>query len=147
MDERAQSPWPAIGVAARAVVMDEGGRVLLIRRAGNVYLDPGRWELPGGKMDHGEALEAALAREVGEETGLSVRVGKPFHVHQFTVDPFWVTCVTFACERSGGEVHLSEEHDDFAWVGPVEIAQLDLAGATREQLDAYAALGGSRTIS
>jgi 8-oxo-dGTP diphosphatase len=147
MDEHAQSPWPAIGVAARAVVMDESGRVLLIRRAPDVYLDPGRWELPGGKMDHGESLEEALAREVGEETGLSVRVGKPFHVHQFSVDPFWVTCVTYACERSGGDVRLSEEHDDVAWAGPTELAELDLAGATQEQLDAYVALGASRTTS
>jgi 8-oxo-dGTP diphosphatase len=147
MEEPAQVSWPAIGVAARGVVMDERGRVLLIRRAPDVYLDPGRWELPGGKMDHGEVLSEALAREVAEETGLTVRVGAPVHVCQFTVDPFWVTCVTFACERSGGEVTISEEHDDFAWVAPADLTGLDLAGATSEQLDAYAALVGSRTTS
>lgn len=147
MEERTQVSWPAIGVAARAVVLDGRGRVLLIRRAPDVYLDPGRWELPGGKMDHGEALTEALEREVGEETGLSVRVGMPFHVSQFAVEPFWVTCVTFACERSGGEVGLSEEHDEFAWASRAELAELELAGATQEQLDAYTALVDSRTTS
>jgi 8-oxo-dGTP diphosphatase len=143
MDERAQS-WPAIGVAARGVVMDDEGRVLLIKRASDVWLDPDRWELPGGKMDHGELLDDALAREVREETGLEVRVGEPVHVCQFTVDPFWVTCITFACERTGGEVVLSEEHGDFAWVAPAELAQVDLASNTKDQLEAYAAKARAR---
>ena len=63
MEDRAQ-PWPAIGVAGRAVVTDEHDRVPLIRRAPDVYLDAGRWELPGGKMDYGELLADALEREV-----------------------------------------------------------------------------------
>ena len=144
MEGHQQVSWPAIGVAARGVVMDEDGRVLLIRRAHDVYLDPGRWELPGGKMEHGELIGEALAREVREETGLEVRVGAPVHVCQFTVDPFWVTCLTFACERTGGEVTLSEEHLDFAWVSPEELAEVDLAGNTKDQLDAYAALQAIR---
>jgi 8-oxo-dGTP pyrophosphatase MutT (NUDIX family) len=124
--------------------MDEDGRVLLIKRAPDLWVDPGRWELPGGKMEHGELLDDALTREVREETGLEVRVGDPVHVCQFTVEPFWVTCITFACERAGGEVTLSEEHGDFAWVVPEELAQVDLASNTQDQLEAYAAHMGAR---
>jgi 8-oxo-dGTP diphosphatase len=119
--------------------MDDDGRVLLIKRAPDVWVDPDRWELPGGKMDHGELLGDALAREVREETGLEVRVGEPVHVCQFTVEPFWVTCITFACERTGGEVTLSEEHGDFAWVAPEDLGEVELASDTQAQLDAYAA--------
>ena len=56
-----------------AVVLDPGGRLLLIRR-GN---EPGRglWSVPGGRVEAGESVAAAVEREVREETGLAVRAG------------------------------------------------------------------------
>ncbi len=56
-----------------AVVLDDAGRLLLVRRRNS----PGRglWSVPGGRVEPGEALPAAVAREVREETGLDVRVG------------------------------------------------------------------------
>ncbi len=56
-----------------AVVLDAAGRLLLVRRRNS----PGRglWSVPGGRVEPGEALAAAVAREVREETGLHVRVG------------------------------------------------------------------------
>lgn len=59
-----------VGVAA--VIWNEAGQVLLIRR-----LYPpraGQWSLPGGKVERGETLEAALKREIREETGLEIAI-------------------------------------------------------------------------
>lgn len=50
-------------LAAGGVVTDERGRLLVIRRLG-------KWDLPKGKVDEGEAIEAAAIREVQEECGL-----------------------------------------------------------------------------
>ncbi len=91
-------------------------------------------------MDYGETLEHALAREVLEETGLRVRVGEVVHVCHFTKEPFWVTCVTFACEGEEGEVRLSDEHVTHDWVELTEIPSRTYARAIGEQLDAYRAL-------
>ncbi|MBK9030040.1 MAG: NUDIX domain-containing protein [Myxococcales bacterium] len=60
-------------VAVAAIVFDESGRVLLIERGRPPGV--GLWTVPGGKVHHGEALAAAVAREVREETGLEVRPG------------------------------------------------------------------------
>ncbi|GAA2158891.1 MULTISPECIES: NUDIX hydrolase [Glycomyces] len=58
-------------LAVGAVVTDEAGRVLLLRRNPEDFMG-GQWELPSGKTDPGERLAAALAREVKEETGLEL---------------------------------------------------------------------------
>ena len=61
-------------LAAGAVVTDADGRVLLVRRGH----DPqrGRWSVPGGRVESGESLAAAAAREAFEETGLQIEVGR-----------------------------------------------------------------------
>ena len=126
-----------IGVAAKAIVRRPDGRVLLIRRPDHARTDPGLWDLPGGKMDDGETLEQVLVREVREETGLDVAVGEVVHISYFEHEPFWVTCVTFACDCDDGDIQLSGEHTDFDWVDPASIAPRAYAWTIEEQLDAY----------
>ena len=71
MSDDARIPsGPIVGVGA--VILD-GDRVLLVKR-GHEPLK-GEWSLPGGAVEIGETLDAAVAREVLEETGLDVDVG------------------------------------------------------------------------
>ncbi|MBM4289187.1 MAG: NUDIX domain-containing protein [Deltaproteobacteria bacterium] len=63
-------PYPVPVV--RALIADAAGRVLLLQRAATAY-GPGQWCLPGGKVDYGQTLVEALAREIREETALELR--------------------------------------------------------------------------
>jgi 8-oxo-dGTP diphosphatase len=56
-----------------AVVHDDAGRILLVRRANPP--GAGLWSIPGGKVEPGEADGEAVVREVEEETGLQVAAG------------------------------------------------------------------------
>ena len=58
-------------LTVEALVMDEEGRVLLVRQGEH---RTGDWELPGGKVKRGESIAAAARREVLEETGVAVEV-------------------------------------------------------------------------
>jgi 8-oxo-dGTP diphosphatase len=145
MDSARTPAYPALGVSAKGIVQRSDGAVLLIRRSPESRFDPSCWDLPGGKMDYGEQLVDTMAREVREETGLTVVAIRPFHVSHFIIEPFWVTCVTFLCEFTEGEVQVSGEHREHAWVSPRELDGRTYARAIREQLEAFVALTGSTT--
>ena len=122
--------------AAGAVVL-RNGRVLLVHRP--AYDD---WSFPKGKLDRGERPAVAAVREVGEETGLRVRLGVPLRRQSYPngartkVVDFWVGRVLGDPDVSGYLVN--SEIDEVAWV-PVDKAAVRLTyrrdvGTLREAL-------------
>ena len=113
---------------AGAVVRDEVGRLLLIRR-GN---PPGRglWSLPGGRVEAGETPAAAAAREVLEETGLRVEVGPllgVFDLGEFRAHDFAATVI-------GGELRAGDDASDVRWCNEADLDLLSLSDGLREAL-------------
>lgn len=133
-----------LAVAGKAVIRKEG-KILLLQRSSKSSFDPGLWELPGGKISHGEDLVEALQREVKEEIGLTIKVGRPFKTWHFIKESFWVTGVTFVCDYVSGEVKLSSEHENYAWIDPSEYENYPLSTTVEEQIKAYIMLGESLT--
>jgi 8-oxo-dGTP diphosphatase len=68
-----------------AIIFDEKGRVLVSQRALNAKLYPGKWQVPGGKVERGENYLDALKREVKEETDLEVVSINNLLIRQFEV--------------------------------------------------------------
>jgi 8-oxo-dGTP pyrophosphatase MutT (NUDIX family) len=106
-----------------AVIFDEDGRILLQQRTDN-----GLWGLPGGAVEFGESILAALHREVMEETGLTIEVRRlvgvyshPDH-HQIITYPdgnvFHFVSTCFACRPMGGTLTLGDETSGLAWFAP-----------------------------
>lgn len=61
---------------AAAVIRDASGKILIARRADTQH-QGGLWEFPGGKVEDGEAVQAALSRELQEELGIVVSAARP----------------------------------------------------------------------
>lgn len=125
-----------LGVAGKALIRKEG-RILILERAPESLFDPGCWELPGGKIDYGEKLVEALRREVKEETGLVIKIGRPFKTWHFYKKPFWVTGITLLCDYQNGNVCLSPEHSNHAWIMPEDFLLYPVGTAVEEQIKAY----------
>jgi 8-oxo-dGTP diphosphatase len=115
---------PFVGVGA--VVLDPGGRVLLARRGHEPLM--GEWSLPGGAVELGETLEAAVAREVLEETGLAVEVGpvvevldRVDHAPDGRVEYHFVI-IDYLCRAAGDHLVSGSDADAVQWVRPDELA-------------------------
>jgi mutator protein MutT len=119
------------GVAVRALLLDENGKSLLLRRSYSSRHFAGMWEWPGGKCDPGETIDKALMREVEEETGLQIEVTDFIGADDFVMSEIHVVSLYMKAEIVEGVVTLSGEHDDFSWVFPEDYSEVGLADNTR----------------
>jgi ADP-ribose pyrophosphatase YjhB (NUDIX family) len=116
---------PELAVSA-AIFRD--GRVLVVRRAQAPAA--GSWTLPGGRVELGETLVAAIIREVLEETTLTIRVKGLAGYREMILDQAiegrgrHFVILPFAAEWVSGEVQLNEELGDFNWSTLSEITDL-----------------------
>jgi ADP-ribose pyrophosphatase YjhB (NUDIX family) len=121
-----------------AVISDDQGRILLQRRA-----DSGNWSLPGGVMEIGETLGAAVVREVREETGLEVKLTGIVGVY---TDPGHIIAyadgevrqefvIVFAGRVIGGHLAVSDESTDVAFIDPAELPALPMHETVRLRIE------------
>ena len=123
---------PLVGVGA---LIRKDGEVLLIKRA--TEPNKGRWTLPGGLVELGEEVRAAVRREIEEELGLTLEVGKLIGVFDIIQrDPegkikFHYVTVDFLAKPSGGTLRMSREVENARWLSPAQAWRLDLTPAVR----------------
>lgn len=109
-------PTPEVAVGA---VIRRGDEILLIRRARGAAV--GKWAIPGGRVEFGEGLKEAVAREVCEETGLDVTVGRFLGWAERIGDdagPYHYVILDFAAEVKdpAATPRAGDDADDVAWV-------------------------------
>lgn len=108
-------------IAVKGMVRRMDGRVLIVQRSDIDPIGPGTFEFPGGKIDFGESAEAALIREVREETGLMVEIDQMLYVTSFLTGPLrQVFVIAYLCHPVGGSLQLSFEHQQSLWAGRAE---------------------------
>ena len=137
-------PPTYIQPAARAVIFDERGRILLIRRGDNK-----QWALPAGGMEPGESVTECMAREVWEETGLTVEMSEAFAIYsepRFTAptrpDAQLLTVAYRVDEWSGELDRITDETDDAMWFSVDELRSLpDLMPMYLETVEDCLAVG------
>jgi 8-oxo-dGTP diphosphatase len=118
---------------AGAIILDDAGRLLLIRRGRPPGV--GLWSVPGGKCEPGEGAEAACVREAQEETGLDIAVLRHAgQVERPGLDGDVFVIDDFVCAVRGGAVSAGDDAADARWFTISDAVALDRAGGVVEGL-------------
>jgi 8-oxo-dGTP diphosphatase len=112
---------PEIAGVSGLVVRD--GKVLLIRRGKEPFLD--HWSLPGGGVEPGETLRDAVKREVREETGLEVEVGRVAGYRE-GFEPVHHIIIAFHVDVVGGEMCAGDDAVECEFVDPKDLYSRDV---------------------
>jgi 8-oxo-dGTP diphosphatase len=124
-------------VSVAGVVVDEAGRVLVVRRRDN-----GHWEAPGGILERDETFEEGVIREVQEETGLIVEVEHLSGAYK-NMDRSIVALV-YRCRPGQGHAHETAEASAVRWINPAEVPTLMAPAYAVRVLDALSGGPASR---
>jgi 8-oxo-dGTP diphosphatase len=127
---------PCVG----AVVHDERGRLLVIRRGRAP--NRGLWSVPGGRVEPGETEQAAVVREVAEETGLVVAAGPLLGRVRIPGDGVVFTVADFACSPTlpGQAPVAGDDAAEVAWVDAAGLTALSCTPGLAAALGEWGAL-------
>jgi len=123
--EGSVTPRPRLLVVAALIRRD--GTVLISRRRLDQAM-PNFWEFPGGKIEAGEAPQAALVREVREELGCEVAVGRIDDVVFHAYPTFDLYMLVYDCQLVSGTPRAVAVAE-IAWVSPARLPEIELLPA------------------
>lgn len=130
-DSRRYPSRPILGVGA--LILDRD-RILLVERAREPLKD--YWSLPGGVVEVGERLEAALRREIREETGLEIEILSLLEIFERIIldeagrPEYHYVLMDYLCRPAGGELCAADDAGRAAWFTQAELADLKITAGT-----------------
>lgn len=119
--------------------MWRAGQVLLVKRGKPPRM--GQWSLPGGRQEPGETIREAGAREVLEETGLTVEIRRLLDVLDSVsrdsagTITLHYTLIDFDADWISGEAVAADDATDAVWADPNELARYDLWDETVRMIE------------
>ena len=126
---------PCVG----AIVAD-GHRLLMIKRGHEP--GAGLWSIPGGRIEPGESDAEAVVREMIEETGLTVEVGRLIgRVQRPGLNGAVIDIRDYAATVTGGTLRAGDDAADARWVAPGELESLDITEGLIDALTDWGVLG------
>ncbi len=133
---------PKLFVATKAFIV-HNGKILILRESSK-YEDGsniGRYDVVGGRVKPGQGFKESLIREIKEETGLKVKIGKPFFVDEWRPvvggKEWQIVGIFFECLSESNKVILGHDHDDYLWIDPKDYKKYNLIEKLSSAFEAY----------
>jgi len=101
-------------VAVVGIINNEGKILIGKKRSDSTKFLSGKWHIPGGSVEEGERYEEALIREIREETGLEISVGRYIGSHKTPTSRREARC--YECFYVSGELRAGDDLEEGIWV-------------------------------
>ena len=129
--------------AATKAFINHNGKILILKESPN-YSDganSGKFDVVGGRIRPGQHFKESLLREIQEETGLEVEIGKPFHVDEWRPivkgEQWHIVATFFECTTNSNQVTLSADHQELAWINPQDYKKYNIIPNLASAFEAY----------
>jgi 8-oxo-dGTP diphosphatase len=131
------------GLAVRVILTDQDGKILILKRSTDSKTNPGKWELPGGKVNQEESFDHALIREVYEETNLKIALEHVVGASEQNLHIIRAVHIIMSGKIIEGELNLSSEHEGYAWVTIETLSDYELADWLQDYVNQSNVMGNS----
>lgn len=125
--------------AQKAFIVKEN-KLLMVKKSKDDPKNPNKWEVPGGRMEFGEAVDEHIKREVKEEVGLDIQIGEPFAIWTWKIkkqksdgisEEVQIVAVASVCYTDTTDINDSGQVEDdylsdMRWVPIDEVMSYDL---------------------
>jgi 8-oxo-dGTP diphosphatase len=131
-----------IFVATKAFI-DYHDRILILKES-KEYSDgtnEGSYDVPGGRVEPGQRFDKNLLREIEEETGLAVKIERPFYVGEWRPrvkgENWQIVGTFFKCKAKNDRVILGDDHSEHIWINPNEYNNYSIIDNLKDAFEAY----------
>jgi len=128
-------------VANKAVIVNEKNEILLIQENPDdpIRSHPKKWDVVGGRMDMWETPQESLLREIHEEVGIDVEIGRPIYVADWRPSPVpdekWqIIGIFYYARAKSTDITLSGEHMNYAWVALDTIDEYNIIDQAKQAI-------------
>jgi 8-oxo-dGTP diphosphatase len=107
--------------------LHKDGKFFTAKRADTKTFLPGKFEMPGGHIEHGETMEEGLKREFQEEFGVDITVGHPFYAFTYMNGDAHVVEVNYLAELADENQTITlnpEDHSEYRWLTKEEFERM-----------------------
>ena len=113
---------------ATAAIIQKNNKILIAQRKKDSWLEPNKWEFPGGKVEPSETYEECLIREIKEELNITISIDKLFlktvHTYIKNNQEFPITIIAYLSEWTEGEVK-NLDCQNSQWIDIKDIKKYD----------------------
>jgi mutator protein MutT len=128
------------GNIGTAGIIRKKGKILIAQRKKESWMEPNKWEFPGGKVEPDESYEDCLIREIQEELGITISIERLFmetsHTYMKNNEEFPITLMVFLADWKKG-VKRNIDCQDSKWINPCDLRRFDFSAADVPIVEKY----------